>query len=272
MMPELDILDYSDYRKFLKDVYGARKQQRAHYSYRACSAELGFKASNFLHLIASGKRNLSPVGVIKIQKAFAWIGKRQRYFAALVSYNQSQNSEERRVHAAELTRILGKKQKIISTEAESYFDYWYIPVIREMVCLKNFVSNLNWISKKLLPVVDETKVRDALNLLERLNMLKKVKGVWRQVEAHLTTPLEVASSILHAYHRQLIQLSEQALQIAAKDRDITAVTMALSPQQFQQLKERLAEWRDEIQNNLESATESSTRVYLLNMQLFPITK
>lgn len=269
-----DILGYQGYRQFLADLYSAYKAERKNYSYRRFSEDLGFKSSNYLHLIITRKRNLSLEGIGKIRQHIPfWRAREKDYFQALVLFNQAPDGPERRKRTAELDKILRKKRVLLNPDQDAYFSTWYIPVIRELFSFRTFVSNLNWISRKLRPRVPEDLVKEALLTLERLGMIVKAGSKWIQNHKHLTTEAEVTSDRIHGYHREMLKLSQGALAHPARERDISAMTMSLSPSQFTALKQRVIDFRDDIQQELqEQAGEEPTVVGQLNIQLFKATE
>lgn len=270
---EPEILHYSDFRKFLLDVYSVRKKNSPKYSYRLFAEDLGFTASNFLHLIVTGKRNLSQDAVSRIQGKIDWNAREKHYFAALVAYNQCTEAGEKSRLAAELEKLLRKRRALINPDQFQYFSTWYVPVIREIVAFKNFVSNLNWIAKKLRPRITEDQAKQALGILERLGMILKIKGKWQQNQNHLTTDHEVSSDMVYNYHREMLALSQKALEHPAEERDISALTMSISTTQFAEIKKQIIAFRDDLQQQLqEKAVGDAPFVAQLNIQLFKVSE
>lgn len=267
-----DITSYNDYRIFLKDFYHTNKKGKKKYSYRQFATDLGFKPTNYIHLVLTGKRNLSLDAINKIKSKLPWTAQQKKFFNFLVLFNQSKTSEESRKYEIELERIVGKKRVVLNPDKYAYFGTWYIPVLKEIMTLKNFVSNLNWISKKLKPKISEEEVKKALGILERLGMVQRMRGKWVQADEHLTTPIEVTSEMVFNYHKEMLRLSLNALDQPADKRDISAMTMSLSKKQFQWLKQRVIDFRDEIQQELQGMKEDATLVGQLNMQLFQTTE
>lgn len=272
MQSEPLVSQYDDFRVFLKDVYDYRKTLHKKYSYRSLAQELGFEASNFLHLIITGKRNLSLDAIHKIKNHFNWTAQHKKYFHFLVLCNQSNEVTEKQKYKTELEKILGKNRQMLSEDQYAYFSMWYLPVLKELVALKGFVSNLNWISKKLKPRVPEDSLRKGLAILERLNMIRQIKNKWQQTSEHLTTPIEITSDLIHNYHKQMLELSHNALNLPAQVRDVSAMTMSLSKKQFEWLKQRVVDFRDEIQQELQGMKDDPTLVAQLNIQIFPVTE
>lgn len=268
---EPKLFDYANFRVYLKDLYHHRKAIDKKYSYKKLAVDFGFKASSFMHLVITGKRDLSVAAVLTILNNRPWSAQEKKYFQHLVLLNQSQSTHEAEQHRLELDKIVGKKRHLISPEQYAYFSKWFIPVLRELVTLKGFVSNLNWISKHLQPSVDETEIRRGLLILEKLGMIRKEKGRWVQSESDLVTDNEVTSELIYKFHQEMLKLSTQSLNIPADQRDISAMTMSLSKKQFAWLKKRIVDFRFELEQELQNMNEIPELVAQVNLQVFPLT-
>lgn len=266
------VLHYQDYRIFLNDLYVKERETHKRYSYRQFAQDLGFKASNFLHLVIGRKRGLSDEAIHQIQKHIDWTAQEKRYFLNLVYFNQARTEKERLSFKTKLEKLTGERRGLISEDEHDYFSKWYIPILKEIVGLKGFVSHLNWIAKKIWPRLSEDLIKDGLQKLERLGLLKRQNNRWIQTQEHLTTSSEVTSNLIHNYHKQMLELSLNALGLPATKRDISAMTMSLSPEQFSWLKERVIAFRDEIQQEFQDNNSDATLVAQLNIQLFPVTE
>lgn len=268
----LDIYSYKDYTLFLKDFYEARKKEVPHYSYVRFAADLGFSASNYLFLVIKRKRHLADEAIAKINGAVEWDARQKSYFEALVRENRAEDAEEKQKWLNARQKILLEKESKLSPDQFAFFTTWTIPVIREIITMKGAVSNLKWIAKKMRPAIKEEQVRKAVEILERLGLLKSEGGKWVKTEKHLTTDAEVVSNVVLAYHEALLELSLRALKYPAKDRDISAVTMSLAKDEYEEIKKKVAAFRNEIQHLVASMKGDPQIVVQLNMQLFPVTE
>ena len=97
-MPPL-ISEYTDYRKYLKDMYEYRKRNESTgmraYSYSHFSAAADIKSPNYLKLIIEGKRNLSDDMIGRFARALRLEKQRAEEFKALVLYGQADEPVER---------------------------------------------------------------------------------------------------------------------------------------------------------------------------------
>lgn len=267
-----NIFDSTDYRQFLKDLYLSHKEKDRRYSYRKFAQEFGFKPSNFLHLVVAGKRSLSLEAVKKIQNNLNLSAQAKKYFYHLVQFNQTKNSEEKNTAYEEMQRILGKRRTTLKPEQHHLFSRWFLPVLKEVVTMKGFVSNLNWISKKIRPRVSEDLIKQGLEILERLKIVEYKNGQWKQLCEHVSTENDITSEEVSRYHANVLDQAKKALKYPLQDRDISAMTMGLSKSQFAALKQRMVDFKNEIQQELQSAPQENEMVAQLNIQLYPVTE
>ncbi|MGK5089741.1 TIGR02147 family protein [Bdellovibrionota bacterium FG-2] len=54
------VLEYGDYRTYLKDRFESEKKRRKHWSYGVWAKELGLQSSSTLIMILNGDRNPGP--------------------------------------------------------------------------------------------------------------------------------------------------------------------------------------------------------------------
>ena len=268
----MSILDHTDFRTFLNDFYQAQKSKKEQYSYRQLSQDFGFGASNYLYLTIQGKRNLSEDAIRKIQSHMHWSAYEKKYFETLVQFQQAKKLSEKEKWSTELKRLRQKGSKKISEEKFGFFSAWYIPVIHEILSFKNVVHNLTWLARKLQPKITEEEARLAIDVLERLGMVRKEKNSLIPVSENLTTEDEVTSKTIYDYHKQLLNLSLGSLELPSSERDVSSLTLSLTPEHFQKLKSKIISFRDEVLHEIEEKKLDPTLVALLNIQFFPLTK
>lgn len=267
-----NIFDSTDYRQCLKDLYRSRKEKDRTYSYRKFAQDLGFKPSNFLHLVVAGKRNLSLKAIKNIQDNVSWSAQTKKYFYYLVQFNQTKDSEEKNAAYEEMQRVLGRRRTTLKPEQHHLFSHWFLPVLKEVVTMKGFVSNLNWISKKIRPRVSEDLIKQGLEILEKLKIVEYKNGQWKQLCEHVSTENDITSEDVTRYHIDVLDNAKKALKYPLPDRDISAMTLGLSKSQFAALKQRMVDFKNEIQQDLQSAPQENEMVAQLNIQLYPVTE
>lgn len=270
---EKSIFEYDNYRLYLRDVYVSAKNRSAKFSFRHFSRIAGFQSPNFLKLVMDGKRNLTPSSIEKISKALKLKKDEALFFHHLVLLNQATTSEEKKFHAEKLLRSKDfKKIYPLKTSEYNYYAHWYYVPIRELVSLKGFKDDPEWIARQLTPAITPLEAQKALIELEKLGLIKRdFQGNLTQTDQNVETPNEVISPLIKMYHKEMLQKAGDSIdQIQREKRDISAVTITLDEEGVQKIKELIQNLRKEI-INMSSYQQDSACVYQLGFQFFPLT-
>lgn len=269
-----DIFKYLDYRRYLKDYYRAKKEQKGStFSYRAFSKQAGFSAPNFLQLVMEGKRNLSDDGTLRFTKGLKLNREEARFFKHLVHFNQAKTDQERNRWYRQLSTSKRYREiREIEKAQFEYFSRWYYAAIRELVLLPDFKEDHEWMAKTLHPNITVKEAKDAIDLLLRLGFLKRNRsGKLIQAERNISTAREVHSLAVANFHRQMMKRAAESIERTRYDkRDISALTIAVSQEKFQEAKRRIQEFRREL-NVLLSEDGEADAVYQINFQIFNLT-
>jgi uncharacterized protein (TIGR02147 family) len=269
-----NVFTYHDYREFLRDKFMEIKAQRKTFSHRAFAKMAGFNSSNYLMLVMQGKRNLSPEGIIKVSKAIKLKKKEADFFENLVMFCQAKNDDEKNFY---YSRISSNRQyaqaRPLEMEQYDYYSHWCVPVIREMVLLKEFKEDPAWIAKHTVPNVTTQEAEAALKLLLDMNLLVRDEGgKLVQQDRHIRGEDEVSSLAMANFQREMISLAGKSIERTAPEkREISSVTFTISKDRLVQAKEMVREFRSKLAGFLAGEEEGET-VYQFNMQLFNLTK
>jgi uncharacterized protein (TIGR02147 family) len=90
----------------------------------------------------------------------------------------------------------------------------------------------------------------------------------------IESPQELPVEMIRKLQAELIYLGIESLfKDSPKDREFGALTMAMTQQEFEQVRFELRQLRKRIQKDLMVKRQSSKgeRVYQVNIQLFPVT-
>ena len=103
-------------------------------------------------------------------------------------------------------------------------------------------------------------------------MEKNKAGDLVQTTRALSTGPEIKSLIIPKFHESMAKLGVEAIIKYNKDqRYFSSVSMSVSKNAYEQLIERIREFRKEVAETV-AADENPDRAYQLNLQLFPLSK
>jgi len=270
---EPDVLQYTNYRVYLRDYYEFKKKTVPAFSLRFFAEKAGLSSHAHLKLTIDGKRNITKNTVVKLIHGLGLQNQRAAYFESLVFFNQAQTDADKQVYYAQLLKASPRSKLHKMDDAQfRIFREWHHSAILEMVALKDFRPIPDWISKRFGGLVTPAQVADSLKLLLELGLLVKTANGFRQRDPLITTDDEVQNMMVKMYHLQMLKLSATMLSdLPAKQRDISALTFSIRHEDFPNLKKHLQLMRKELLDFSAKAGEAED-VVQINIQLYPLTR
>lgn len=269
----MTIYAHGNYREYIKERVIELRASHEGFSFRQFSAEAGFRSPNYLKLIMDGKRNLSIEGARKVANGLKLGIKESEYFELLVEANQTPDIQNRAELAERLLRLRAKhcKQEKPSVNYD-YFRLWSNVVVREAL-LVNTEKPLEKISHAFVPKISENEIAESLAHLARIGLIcKNAEGRWKPSEESVTTNDFFSSSAILSFYVKMMDLGKSALtEFRGNEREIGAVTVALSPRSFEKVRESIKALKEEVMA-LSEHDKHKQDVYQLNIQFFPLTR
>lgn len=266
--------EYGDYRQLLKDLFVENKLKNKKFSHRFLAKQAGFVAPNFIKLVMDGKSNLSEESIEKVGKAFKFNRDEMHFFKHLVLLNQAASSEERQIHAQEILRSKGYKKIHPLNEAQyNFYSNWYFVPVRELVGFPGFVEDPEWIANSITPAITAAQAMKALEELQKLGLLdRNPEGKLIQSNKNLATLDEVTSTYIAQWHREMMKKASESIDLFSREkRDISSVTLGMSKESINKVKELTQKFRKELVE-LVAGDASCDAVYQLNLHLFPLAE
>jgi uncharacterized protein (TIGR02147 family) len=266
------ILDYVDYRAFLRDLYQYRKEKSPGFSWTIVSRTAGFSSRNFLRDVSLGAKNLSDESIRKLQNFLRLNPREFAFFQELVRFNQTTDPDQR----SESLRILalkGRNKRVWKVRQEQYafYAHWHHNSLRELLRFDS--SPTEELHKRFRPALQPKQIQHSLELMSDLGLVQKdIQGRYSPTEDAITTGDEVTSLAIADFHRNALRLAERSIaDIPAAERDLSCLVLSTSWDTFREIKTRLQAFRKEIAS-LADADPSPDRVIHLTMQLYPTTR
>ena len=267
-----DIVEYTDYRKFIQDYYDERKRSSA-FTWREFARDAGFTSPVYLKYVCEGKKNLS-IGVAgSVANAMGLAGFENTYFVLMVSYAHAKSDAAKRAAFEERCALAhAHKVRVLGNEEFDYFKSWKNPVLRELAPHMPGAKPLE-MAHACKQDISAAEVSKTLDFLVKAGLLKKDRnGNYRQTEKSVSMgPVDAVPVAAREMQRQMGEFAVKALDLPLSERDMSGVTIGLTRQAYEKIRKEIAEFRRRI---VAIATEDdeTEQVYRMNLQLFPLSE
>ena len=257
-----------DYRDILKKDFVLRLQRNSQYSFRAFSRDLGI-SSAFLSQVLNSQRRLSEEKARTISQKLNWPSEKQWLFLKLIQLEQS-NSPELKTEI--LDQIAKQNQnpkhfKNLELDKFKFISEWYHVALMEIMEIKGFISDPQWIARRLS--ISQEKAQMAIRRLLSLGLIEiKEKKLIKKYDNQVK---DISSAAIQSFHQSMIKKAFKAVtEQSFEQRHISGITFAINEKKLPEAQKKIAQFRKEMSELLE--TGEKTAVYQLNVQLFEITK
>lgn len=265
---------YSNYRKFLKDLYADKKKRFSFFSNRYFCRKSGVKSPSLLKEVIESKRNLTDKTISAFAKGFGLNENDTKFFNFLVLFNQSKDPQVKQQLLEQMRGLTRKvKQEVIPIDLYAYYSKWYHPVIRELACILDWKDDFSMLARSVSPPIKKIEARKSVTLLLELGFLIKTDdGKYKQSHPAITTGSEVTSVGVRSLNRHLSVMGTEAVdRFPPTERDITSLTIGISKKSYSLIKEEIQEFKNRVIRIVDDDKESN-RVYNLNVHLFPLSE
>lgn len=265
------IIEYTDFRKYMRDFYDDRKLRHA-FSWREFSKIAGFSSCSYMKVVCDGKSKLSKIGVERTGQAMGLIGFEMDYFRALVKFGQEETDEKKKAAFDEM-RAIAKihKVRVINSELFDFYESWKNATIRELAPMMPGATP-GELAKKCYNEISAEEVKNALAFLTKNDFLKKTgESSFEQTAKSIVGNPEATRLALRDMHREMANLAVPALELPRNERNFTGVTMGISKDSYERIVKVLDECMRQVVA-IANEDKDIDQVYRLNMQLFPLTR
>jgi len=158
----------------------------------------------------------------------------------------------------------------LSSDQHRVIGDWYHFSILSLMKTCDFKSDIAWIANRL--GLSHSVADEAMERLKRLEIVHEdAKGNLTRSEKGYCSPDGVPSAAIRLKHFELLQKARKAQDdLPVEERDLTSMTLVISPDQLPRAKEMIRKFQDELAAELETRPQSE--VYQLCVQLFPLTQ
>ena len=267
-----EIIEYTDYRKFIQDYYDERKRCSA-FSWHAFAQKAGFSSDVYLKYVCEGKKNLSVGSAGSVAGAMGLVGFEYDYFVLMVSYAHAKSNEAKKAAFEERCALAhAHKVRVLGDEEFKYFKSWKNSVIRELAPHMPGAKPLE-MAHACKPKISAAEVSETLDFLVKAKLLKKDRsGNYQQTDKTIKmAPVEAVPLAARDLQRQMGEFAIKAIDLPISERMMSGYTLGLTRRAYERIKK---ETEDYYRRVVAIATEDdeTEQVYRLNVQLFPLSE
>ena len=267
-----EIVEYTDYRKYIQDYYDERKRTSA-FSWHMFAQKAGFASDVYLKYVCEGKKNLSVGSAGSVASAMGLVGFEQTYFVLMVSYAHAKDDKTKRAAFEERCALANAhKMRVLGDEEFNYFKSWKNSVIRELAPHMPGAKPLE-MARACKQKISAAEVSETLDFLVKAKLLKKDKnGNYQQTDKAIRmAPVEAVPLAARDLQRQMGEFAIQSLDLPLSERMMSGYTLGLTRRAYERIKK---ETEDYYRRVVAIATDDDETdcVYRLNMQLFPMSE
>lgn len=268
------LLQYLDYRDFLRDYCAFQKTIDENFSQRTFAREAGLPAStsSLLPAVIKGRRQLSQNLRIKFGKALQLGERESRYFDLLVQFNQAKGMVEKNFFFSQLTKFRSSRAQIVGETQYRFFSKWYYSAVWNYFGIDQKQRHPGIIAANIYPPLTPGQVDESIELLLELDLIKKTASGYTVTDKHIYTEKNVQAM---AARRHIHELTGMAMEVFEKlppeNRQYNALMFSISGEGFKAIKERIRSFQEELREIIDRDGKED-RIYTLTMQLFPNSK
>jgi uncharacterized protein (TIGR02147 family) len=269
----VEIFDYTDFRKFLKDRAVYLKTVDQPISYRYIAEVAGFKSAGFFTQVLNCSCNLPDRFIEKIAQVFQLKKREAKYFELMVHYNQSENHDEKKGYFGKMVAFKKGRVRTIEPDAYAFYDKWYYSAIRAILNYHDFEGDYSNLSKMVVPHISAAEAKKAITVLERLGLIKNKDGTGHFVltDNHIATGINTDSVVINNFVLNTLDIAKDALyRFSKNERNFSALTLSVSKNGYETIKQKIEALRAELIDVVKKDTDID-RVIQVNFQIFPLT-
>ncbi|NLB63152.1 MAG: TIGR02147 family protein [Fibrobacter sp.] len=270
MLP--DVLDYLDYRDYLKEWYQESKKRNRFTSYRYISQKTDLDPAWIVRVFQK-QGHLSEESLPKFEKLCRLDQRRIEYFRTLHHFCRTKSPEQQKDLYTRLMELRDIEARMLENAELSFYNHWFVGALRALIGITQDTSDLDKLAKNLSPAISPKEAESAIKVLQKLELIEEDGvGGWNITDRILTSGPQVQSGAVRNHHRQTLDLAIDSLdRHHPNQRDISSLTLTIDKEDIEEIKERIAAFRRGLLQFAHQST-TSNKVFQLNVSFFPLSE
>lgn len=261
-------MEFEDYRDILLSEFQKRRQKNAAYSLRAFAREINLLPSR-LSEVLHRNQGLSEKKAEAIADALNLAPDLRSLFLDLVASQHARNQVSKDYAIQRLAARKNHPHVILNEEQFASISDWYYFALLEMIVQYPEKSQISTVARELNLTLEQVTV--AFDKLVNLGLIQEsAEGKLNRLHPQLKTTHDKPSPAIRHYHQQILQKATESLSLVpVLERDYSSINFWVTAEELVQLKEQLMSLRRQTLNQ-HAKPGSQSRLYTLNLQLFPL--
>jgi uncharacterized protein (TIGR02147 family) len=236
------------------------------------SKRLGIDAG-YLVKVLQGQKNLSYDCASEVAELLKLNKKETEYFKTLILFGKAKSNSEIASYFEKLLHFSETKSTTVDADKYEFYKKWYYSAIREILGFFRFNGDYKALAEMVTPAIKPLEAKKSVELLIRLGLIvKNENGEFTPASRFITTGEQWKSIAIRQFQEETIRLASAALDSVPKEeRDISTVTVSLSHDGFEEIRELLKQFRRQVFEIAEKE-RNANRAFQVNLQLFPLSK
>jgi len=266
------VFKFLDYKEYLKQYFESKKSTNRNYSYKIFARISGIGSDSLIKQVMTGRRNLTDVNAQKAAEACGLNKKEADYFCSLVAWNQCKDTKVKEKFWNELLKRAPNGEICYLDESHTQIVVkWYLLALLEMVRLKDFRPECNWVSRRFRNKLTVEEIKEGFRILRQLGLLEKKKNKYVLTNKNVAYESEIPSPLIQAYHAKVIPMGAKAVfSPKVGEKEFGSVSMGIRKEDLKKYKELIIEFQERLLE-FSGSSEDVDEVYQMNIQFFPLT-
>jgi uncharacterized protein (TIGR02147 family) len=268
-----DIFKYFDFRLYLSDLLTFFRQRDPGFTFQKLVDQYNLNSRSHYIDIING-RKLTRKFLPTYFQICELNDKEADYFKALVHYNQSKPSDDKRQHFQAIYTMASDLEIVkLESEVYDYFEHWYIPAMLSLVDINKSERDHRVLAKKLNPPITAIQARQAIDKLVNLNMISwnESRQEWLLHNKFFQCSSDAHATALKEYHKQMQKLGMSAYENDFNGQTFSTQTLSISNHLRNRIDEMILNTRKMILEEVKNDTTPEV-VLQINFQTFYLSQ
>ncbi len=254
---------------FLQAELSRRINRNSNYSIRAYARDLEISASRLSEVLNS-KRGISQKTYLNLLQKFRPTSKHQAILSDLFLLQSSKSSAIKQ-NAKIRLQLAQEKHRIKRLDKQTFkiISDWYHAALIELMVVKNFKNNPEWIARKL--GITSLQATEAIQRLIEVGLAEESNGILKPKPEITFVNSEQRFDAVRKFHRQTLKKALISLdKDEVTEREFNSMILAIPKEYLPELKKKIQFFMQEFWQDV--ADKPKDEIFGLNIQFFPISK